>query len=187
MSAVFSPLGYSLGESRRDYVKDRYFDDARASLNRAGVALRRRMRSGRMLATLKTRGHVDGARHEREELELELPERGWPEPIAERISMYTDISAVRPYTVLDSERTVFPVLDAAGAQVAELSFDLVTASFQHGSLKVEFLEVELEAVEGSGLEVLESLADALGTVMTLAPSPFTKLERAQALLLGAGS
>lgn len=187
MTAVFAPLGCTLAASRRDYVKDRYFDDARASLNRAGVALRRRMRSGQMLATLKTRGHVAGAVHEREELELPLPERGWPEPIAERISMYTDISAVRPYTVLDSERTIFPVLDAAGAEVAELSFDLVTASFQHGSLKVEFLEVELEAAAGTGVERLEQLAEALGTIMKLAPSPFTKLERAQALLLGAGS
>jgi len=187
LSAVFAPLGCRLGESRKDYVKDRYFDDARASLNRAGVALRRRMRSGQLLATLKSRGNIDGAVHEREELELPLPERGWPEPIAERVSMYTDVNALKPYTVLDSERTVFPLLDDSGKELAELSFDVVTAGFQHGSLKVEFLEIELEAAAGVQLTQLEQLAEALGSLITLAPSPFTKLERAQALLLGAGN
>lgn len=187
ITAVLEPLGLSLGEVRKDYVKDRYFDDPRANLTRAGLALRRRMKSGQMLATLKTRGTVEGSVHDREEIELPLPERGWPQEITDRISLVTDVSAVKPYTVLDSVRTVFPVKDTRGEPACELSFDLVTASFQQGTTKVEFLEIEIEAAAGTGLELLEQVAEALEAVMRLVPSPFTKLERAQALLLGAGN
>ena len=88
--------------------------------------------------------------------------------------------------MLDSERTVFPVLDADGQPACELSFDLVVASFQQGTTKVEFLEIEIEAAGGVQLELLESVAGALEGLMTLSPSTFTNLERAQALLLGAG-
>jgi len=180
-------LGLSLGEVHKGYIKDRYFDDPRASLSRAGLALRRRMRDGQMLATLKTRGSVDGATHDRHELELPLPERGWPQEIEDRIALVTISSTLRPYTVLDSERTVFPLLRKDGGQVAELSFDLVTAKFQHGEATVEFLEIEVEAAPGVDEADLEGVAAALETVMELVPSPFTKLERAQALLMGTGT
>jgi len=89
--------------------------------------------------------------------------------------------------VLDSERTVFPLLRKDGGQVAELSFDLVTAKFQHGEATVEFLEIEIEAAPGVDEADLEGVAAALETVMELVPSPFTKLERAQALLMGTGT
>ncbi len=187
LAGVLSPLGFSLGDSRKDYIKDRYFDDPRASLSRAGLAVRRRMHAGQMLATLKSRGSIDGAVHEREEIELPLPDRGWPQAIADRISVITDPGALKPYTVLDSERTVFPILNAAMERLADLSFDLVTASFQQGTTKVEFLEIELEAAADVEVDVLSAISQRLEQVMQLAPSPFTKLERAQALLLGAGS
>lgn len=186
LAAQLSPLGLSLGELRKEYLKDRYFDDARASLSRAGLAVRRRMQAGQMLATLKTRGRVTGPVHDREEIELPLPDRGWPDAIAERISVITDPSALKPYVVIDNERRVFPVLDAAGKVLAELSFDLVRAGFQQGSTRVEFLEIELEAEGDTGAGKLEEIAGALQELLELSPSPFTKLERAQALLLGMG-
>lgn len=185
--AALAGLGLSVGEVHKGYVKDRYFDDPRASLSRAGLALRRRMKDGQMLATLKTRGSIEGATHDRHELELPLPERGWPQEIEDRIAFITISSTLRPYTVLDSERTVFPLLDADSGQVAELSFDLVTAKFQNGEAKVEFLEIEIEAKAEAGEVLLEDIAGALETVMVLVPSPFTKLERAQALLMGTGT
>lgn len=183
---ALGPLDLQVGDPKKDWIKDRYFDDPRASLSRAGLALRRRMRDGQMLATLKTRGSVEGAAHDRHELELPLPDKGWPQEIEDRIAFITISSTLRPYTVLDSERTVFAVLSSEGGAVAELSFDLVVAKFQNGEAKVEFLEIELEAAEGTEEAELERIAEALETVMVLVPSPFTKLERAQALLMGTG-
>src|SRR5690554_2476894 len=161
LAEALSPLGLSLGEGRKDFIKDRYFDDPRASLSRAGLALRRRMHAGQMLATLKTRGSVAGAVHDREEIELALPERGWPQAIADRVSLVTDPSALKPYTVLDSERTVFPVLNGNSERLADLSFDLVTAGFQQGATKVEFLEIEIEAAAEVQAAELEAIADGL--------------------------
>ena len=185
LTSELQARGLSVLERRVDHIKDRYFDDARASLSRAGLAVRRRMHAGRMLATLKTRGVVTDARHMREEIELPLPERGWPAEIAERLSMVTDPDGLKPYTVLDSVRTVWMIADASGQAVAELSFDLVTASFQSGTRKVEFTEIEVEAQDDSG-SALPLVEEALAGLVKLAPSPFTKLERAQALLMGAG-
>lgn len=189
LTAALAARGITVAGVAVEHVKDRYFDDARASLSRAGLALRRRMRDGRMLATLKSRGAVAGSRHLREEIELPLPERGWPPEIEARISMVTDVGALKPYTVLDSERTVFRLADATGTTRALLSFDLVTARFQHGDLKVEFLEIEVEAAGEDATAAadlfLQEAASTLETLVPLVPSPFTKLERAQALLLGA--
>ena len=70
--------------------------------------------------------------------------------------------------------------------ICELSFDLVRAGFQQGSTRVEFFEIEIEAAEDVQLQALEDIAAALEKLLRLSPSPFTKLERAQALLLGAG-
>ena len=186
LQAALEPLGLSTAEARKLYVKDRYFDDARASLSRAGLALRRRMQDGQMLATLKSRGNVQGARHEREEIELPLPDRGWPQQIEDRVSLVTDVSALKPYVVIDNERTLFPVFNAQLEAICDLSFDLVRAGFQQGSTRVEFLEIEIEAAPGVQAETLEEVATALEGLLKLAPSPFTKLERAQALLLGSG-
>ncbi len=186
LQSALEPLGLSTAEARKLFVKDRYFDDARASLSRAGLALRRRMQDGQMLATLKTRGNVQGAHHEREEIELPLPERGWPQQIEDRVSLVTEVSALKPYVVIDNERTLFPVFNAQMEPICELSFDLVRAGFQQGSTRVEFFEIEIEAAEDVQLQALEDIAAALEKLLTLSPSPFTKLERAQALLLGAG-
>jgi inorganic triphosphatase YgiF len=188
LAAALAPLGLSIGMISKTIIKDRYFDDPRASVTRAGLAVRRRMADGQMLATLKTRGHVTGALYHREEIEEPLPDRGWPQAIHDRISLVTDPGALKPYYVLDNERTVVPVLQQ-GQLLATLSFDSVTAGLQSGGSKVHFSEVEVEAAGSpedpeAAAELLARIGTALGGIMTLRPGSLTKLERAQALLRG---
>jgi inorganic triphosphatase YgiF len=188
LQAALAPLGLEVGEVSKTFIKDRYFDDPRANLTRAGLAVRRRMADGRMLATLKTRGHLQGGLYQREEIEEPLPDRGWPKAIHDRVSLVTDPASLKPYTVLDNERTVVPVLQD-GRLRATLSFDSVTASLQSGGSKHHFAEVEVEAAgpvddpqEAAGL--LERIGLALQGIMPLRAGTLTKLERAQALLRG---
>jgi inorganic triphosphatase YgiF len=181
-------LGLAVGEASTSFIKDRYFDDPRASVTRAGLAVRRRMADGKMLATLKTRGHVSGALYQREEIEEPLPDRGWPQAIHDRISLVTDPAALKPYTVLDNQRTTLPLL-RDGRTVATLAFDSVTAGLQSGGGKVHFAEVEVEAAEpvadpAAAAELLDGIGQALAGILPLRAGTLTKLERAQALLRG---
>lgn len=165
--------------------KDRYFDDARLSLSRAGLALRRRMADGEMLATLKTRGSTAGGLHRREELEFPLEGRDWPGPIRERLEMVTDPGALKPVLELDTERVRY-VLTRGGRPAAVLVFDAVAARYPNAERRVHFAELELEAAGTTDESELRRLAGRLEGLVALSPSSVTKLERARALLL-AGS
>lgn len=182
--------GLSLGAASRVVHEDRYYDDARLSLSRAGLALRQRMAQGRVLAALKEAGRVQGALHRRDELELPVPEDAtaqdpWPEAIAERIRTVTDPRSLKPLFRLRTERVRFPVLQGE-TPVAELAFDAVEARRTHGERSAHFDELEVEAAgeeEIEGDDPLERIARALETLMPLVPSSHTKLERARALLM----
>lgn len=186
LRAAFAGSGVEVAGPTLLRQKDRYFDDARLSLSRAGLALRRRMVDGAMLATLKTRGRVDGALHRREELELPLRERGWPGPIHDRLALVTDPAALKPVLELDTERVRF-VLLRDGRPAATLTFDAVAARSPGAESRVHFAELELEAAGATDEATLRGLAERLEGLLRLNPSGVTKLERAQALLLaGAG-
>jgi inorganic triphosphatase YgiF len=187
----FEALGLRLGPARHQVVKDRYYDDARLSLARAGLALRRRMADGEVLATLKTLGAIQGALHRREELELPLPEDAeawnpWPAEIAERVRMVTDPRALRGTIELTTERTIVEVRDGDAA-VAVASFDDVEARRGGGERTVHWNELEIESAggldDGAAAAALERAADGFRAVLTLAPASSTKLERARALLM----
>lgn len=199
LAAAFAAVGLTLGPVGSQVLKDRYYDDARLSLARAGLALRRRMADGELLATLKTLGTVEGALHRRDEVELPIPESAdawdpWPEPIAERLRVVTDTRSLRGTFELVTERTRFEVRDG-GRAVAVASFDDVAARRPSGERSVHWNELEIESVpapEGDdrGPEAAEAAsallgraAEALGQVVTLVPSSHTKLERARALLM----
>ncbi|MDZ7800846.1 MAG: CYTH domain-containing protein [Trueperaceae bacterium] len=196
LAAALQPVGLTLGRASQVVHKDRYYDDARLSLSRAGYALRRRMADGRMLATLKTLGSVEGALHRRDELEDEIPADApawnpWPAAISERIGMVTDVRSLRGAFELTTERRLFDLLDA-GRRVAVASFDAVAARRTTSERTVHWNELEIEAVapeeggEAAREDALRRAAEAIGTVVALVPASHTKLERARALLsLGA--
>lgn len=185
LAPALERAGFELGQPALVQIRDRYFDDARASLARAGLALRRRMAEGRMVATLKDRGTVRDGMHDRSELELPLPQHGWPDAIAERVSVVTDPQSLKPYTVIDTEQCRWAVT-REGRSVAVLTFDAVTAKQQHGERTVHFNEVEIEAVGAVQEEELRRIAGAVAEVVPLTPSDTTKLERARTLLLLGG-
>lgn len=162
---------------------DRYYDDPRLSLSRSGVALRRRIGGGKIVATLKTRGQVTGALHLREEVELPMEGREWPERIRERVARHADVSALKGRFELETVRERFRVIGPEG-ELAEISIDRVTATRPTGGRSVSFDEVEIEDV-GGGETALERIAARLQAVTVLEPSAETKLERARRLLLGA--
>lgn len=189
LEAAFATVGLTVGPATTVVHKDRYYDDARLSLARAGYAVRRRMAEGELLATLKTLGTIQGAVHRREEIELPIPDSGdpwdpWPEPIAERIRTVTDPRGLRGTFELVIERTSFEVRDG-GRVVAVASFDDVAARKPQGERSAHWNELEVEAAADAGdpAAVLERAAEALERLLPLVPSQQTKLERAQAVLL----
>jgi triphosphatase len=182
LSAALSRAGFELGPGTRVDNKDRYFDDPRLSLSRAGLALRRRMSEGRMVATLKTRGTVDGAIHDRDEIELPMEGQAWPRPILDRIAVVTAPGLLEPHTLIETGRLRFAVLEA-GKPVAVLAFDSVIASSQRGERSVGFEEVEIEAHGSTDRDVLGRIASAVAETMPLAENSATKLERVRELLM----
>jgi inorganic triphosphatase YgiF len=189
LDAAFVAVGLRVGPPTTVVHKDRYYDDARLSLARAGYAVRRRMAEGELLATLKTLGTIQGALHRREEIELPIPESSdpwdpWPEPIAERIRTVTDPRGLRGTVELVIERTSFEVREG-DRTVAVASFDAVAARKPQGERSAHWNELEVEvAPDAPDPEALVArAAEALGRLMPLVPSPQTKLERAQAVLV----
>lgn len=183
--------GFSVGPARHTVHKDRYYDDPRLSLSRAGFALRRRMVDGELLATLKTLGSIDGALHRREELELPMGDTGdpgnpWPEPIAEQLRTVTDVRSLRATFEITAERVKFPLLED-DRTVAVASFDDVAARRPNGERSVHWNELEIESAAElepeAAAAVLARAADAFGAVAALVPTSQTKLERARALLM----
>ena len=162
---------------------DRYYDDPRLSLGRAGLAVRRRIGGGRIVATLKSQGRVTGALHERGELELPMEGREWPGPIRDRLARVADVQALKGRWELETERRRYRISGTEG-ELAELSVDRVEASRPTGGRTVRFAEVEIED-RGGGAAALHRIAEQIGGRAMLEPTAETKLERARRLLLAA--
>lgn len=194
LSAAFHAVGYAVTQGFETVHVDRYFDDPRNSLGRAGLALRTRTSDGAVAATIKTLGSVDGAVHVRDEIELPVPPDAsawdpWPGPIADRIRMVTDPRSLRGRYELTTVRHVIAVLHD-GQPVATVSFDDVTATTVGSDRSVRWNELEIEARsdldEDRSREALATSAAAIERCLPLVPTSSTKLERARVTLsLGA--
>lgn len=195
LAAALAEVGLETGPARHVVNKDRYYDDARLSLARSGFALRRRMADGRLLATLKTLGTVQGAVHRRDEIELPIPDDAdpwdpWPAPIADQVRTVADPRSLRGTFELVVERVSFELIER-GRPVAVASFDDVAARRPSAGRSVHWNELEIETAPAGTAslgadavsDVLDRAATAIDRVVTLVPSSQTKLERAQALLL----
>lgn len=179
---ALAAAGFATVDQGTVQIADRYYDDPRLSLSRAGLALRRRIGEGRIVATLKTRGETRGAMHVRDELELPMEGRDWPAPILERVSAAADPGGLKGRFELETVRRRV-LVTRGSADVALLAIDRVAATRPTGGRSVAFTEVEVEDL-GGGDEALERVRRALESVVELEPSDLTKLERARSMLMG---
>ncbi len=170
--------------------KDRYYDDARLSLARSGFALRRRMREGQVIATLKTLGTVRGARHERGELEVPLDRDAsawdaWPDAIDQYLRTVCDPRSLKSLMELVVTRHDVAVA-RDGHHVATVSLDAVTAARPNRPETASWLEIEIEHASNGADETrdeLAAIAASLASHLHLEPSGITKLERARQRLM----
>lgn len=182
LRGAFAEADYEVGQPQVIRQHDCYYDDARLSLARDGLALRRRLTDGQLLATVKARGRVAGPLHLREELELPIEDKPWPDPISLRVSAVTDPGSLRRQIEIETVR-VLHTLSRQGAARALLSFDAVEARRPQRERSVRFNEVEIEARGDTTENELFAIAELLERFLPLTASDMSKLERAQSLLV----
>jgi inorganic triphosphatase YgiF len=181
-----------LGVARTIAESDRYLDTVDLRLAATQWACRLRSRDGRTIVSLKGPAqHAAGdTLHLRPEAEgpadSALDARAWPpSPARDQLLAMTGGAALVEQFSLEQERTERAVsLD--GALVGELSLDRVRVlqdGIEIGRMTVVELELDPAALAG-GLDHLP-LSQALSAVDGLAPDPYSKLERALAMLSGA--
>ena len=200
LEVILSSAGLGLHPLGTAVHKDRYYDDARLSLARAGFALRRRMGEGKFVATLKTLGEVRGALHVRGELEEEIPLDAatwdaWPNTIAETVRTVCDPRSLNAVMTLEVERASYQVTQGL-QEVAVLSFDHVTAQRPRSEQVVAWREVEIEAtphaqeVSDTSTEeqhdLLVPIGNLVASLIPTEPTLETKLQRAQSKFRGTG-
>jgi inorganic triphosphatase YgiF len=181
LQIIFKQAGYELISRGTQKHFDIYFDNAKNSLRKAGIALRKRRASGKVLATLKAKANVSGGLHEREEIEKEMFGSSWPDEIFERVGAVTDPFYMTEKLELTNIRTRY-LVKRKGQELAILSFDVVTANYPGVFDTTTFEEVEIEAIGNVNEQALRSIADVLDRLIKLTPNSVNKLERAEALL-----
>ena len=178
---------YTLRPTGERHVVDHYLDTAQRDVFRAGYACRLREReAGRAwLLTVKGLGKAEGAVHEREEYECEVPANAapadWPECLAcEMVQRFSEGRALVELFALRQVR-----IDRAVAQgeraVGELSLDTVDTTIAGHQMHTRELEIELGALGTQ--EDLHAL-DAELHAYAVRPATASKFERALALLDG---
>jgi inorganic triphosphatase YgiF len=181
LQAVFKQAGYEISLQGTQKHFDVYFDDAKESLRKAGMALRKRRAANKALATLKANANVSGELHEREEIEEVMFGSTWPDEIFKRVQKTTDPFHVIEKLELSNLRTRY-LVKRKGSELATLSFDAVTANYPGVFDTVSFEEVEVEAIGATSEKELREIADALDRLIKLTPNSVNKLERAEVLL-----
>ena len=181
VQTIFRQKGYELIPQGTQKHFDIYFDDSHESLQKAGMALRKRRTNNKVLATLKANPHVSGELHEREEIEELMLGSNWPEEIFKRVEPVTDPWNVLERLELATLRTHY-LVKSKHHDVAVLSFDAVTANYPGVFDTVSFEEVEIEALAETSETELRAIADVLDRLIKLTPNNVNKLERAEALL-----
>ena len=160
-------------------VRDAYLDTRDRRLLAAGYACRRRKQDGQLLITLKQIRSVEGAIHEREELEIVLPQdvppAQWSEsPARTRVLGLIGDEPLRKLFELRQTRVKRDVLKD-DLVIAEWSVDDVRVSIGKESLQFAELEIELK---GGTEDDLARIAAQVQTEWGLAPEPQSKFERA---------
>ncbi len=203
------PLKVEAGALKRH--QDTYFDTIDDALALRGFALRRRAGATSAVICLKSDAAVgaeasrggsrseEGAHFERFELEVahDGPSPPWPRAIEDALEGRVPdgtLAAARPRIVLDVVRVSHGLVHVGAADDdfrIELVFDEVVCrlpttegSPDHSGegTVARFHEVELEAGPRTGARALQTVADALSTLLPLTAASVSKAERARALL-----
>jgi CHAD domain-containing protein len=141
-----------------------YFDTADLALTRAGVSLRRREGGGDEGWHLKV-----PAGSGRDEIQLPLtPELEPPRELVEVVLGWTRGEPLEQVATIRTRRTTYPLLDDAGAVLAEVADDEVTGNAGDGEPPVVWREWEVEVADGRA--DLLSGADELMASVGVAPS-----------------
>jgi inorganic triphosphatase YgiF len=185
--------GLRLGKAETFLELDRYLDTADGRLAAARWACRLRYRSRRYLVSLKgpdagVTGGLEGALHRRPEIEgpanASLDPDDWPDsPARSRLLGFTGGEPLGERFVLRQLRTQRTVLRGR-KHVGTLSLDRVRV-VQHGEPLGTLWCVELELQAAAAVpddEAMRALLADLMAVGGLEVEPFTKLERARALM-----
>jgi len=190
--AVFDTLlelraldNYALRPTGERHVIDHYLDTAHRDLLRGGYACRlREGEAGRhWLLTVKGLGGAEGAVHQREERECEVPPKSapadWPESPAR--DTVTRLSEGWPLTALFTLRQLrhSRAVELGDRAVGELSLDTVEANIAGRKSLARELEIELGA--SGRVDDLHAIDAALRPYGLTAQST-SKFERALAML-----
>lgn len=178
----------TLGVFNVDTHTDRYYDDPRLSIARAGFGLRLRMGGGRMLAALKSSNTAEGGLHARFELEAPVTDDAtavdpWPPQVREVLEGLCDVSGLTPLITLTVERHTAD-LEVHGG-LFEVALDRVEARQKATKRTVTWDEVEVEvkrettvgAAESVLMALQSDVADALGGVPHGTPKLTTARDR----------
>ena len=174
--------GFELSKGRLVAVHDSFLDTAGRKLSSAGYVLRIRESGGKAFATLKGKGKIKGAIHEREELECEIPGvrtplAEWPKSkVREKLLSLTGNSPLLPLFEQMQSRFV-RAIEKEGREIAELSLDEVSVAGKTGALNYSEIEAELKP-EGTRAD-LKRIAEALISEHRLSPEPCSKFARGQ--------
>ncbi|RTQ98555.1 CYTH domain-containing protein [Halomonas nitroreducens] len=161
-----------------------YFDTPEGDLEAARAALRLRQSDGRLLQTLKTRGHGSGGLSNRGEWEWEVPGPGLDLTGLAALPPMADLAPgtlarLEPRFSTDFNRETWWVTgDGASIEVA-----LDIGEIRAAGRRVDIRELELELKEGDASAVLD-LAARLAERVPLRPSDTSKAARGGALLAG---
>jgi inorganic triphosphatase YgiF len=173
---------------RRYYLSATYFDTEELDLIRNRITLRRRVGGTDEGWHLKLPVRKDT----RQELRAPLTDshtgsiESVPARLAEQVEDITAGRPLHPIAILDTERTVVTLTDQAGAPLAEVADDRVTATRldQPGGEPVTWREIEVEALtQGPGVPgLLEAAGQVIREAGARRSSEASKLGR----LLGGG-
>ncbi len=147
---------YEVGERQVIDQRDVFWDTADRKLSQARYAVRLRYANGRLIATLKGPGTVEGGIHTREEWEGPAADHtpsGWPEEIRTRLQPLIGAQSLQPLLEVHNCRYTWAIL-RDGKLVGELALDkgiIVAAGRQ---LPMHELEIELKDGRRSDLAAL---------------------------------
>jgi triphosphatase len=176
---------YALRPQREGHLIDHYVDTPNRDLLRGGYTCRLREgeAEGRWLLTVKELGNADGAMHQREEHEAEVPPNTapaeWPEsPAREIVTRLSEGQALAELFTLRQHRARRAV-DHDERAIGMLSLD--TVGVEIGGHQTIIHEVEIELTANGTVDDLQALSHELQRYKLEAQSK-SKFERALAIL-----
>lgn len=188
--AQFSDLleVYALGEYRLEDIEeqiliDHYMDTSQRHIGKAGYACRIREKDGGWLLTVKGLGGADGAIHQREEYESEIPRNSSPEqwfdsPARELVTSLIHSHPLVELCTIHQHRITRAVYKERRC-VGEMSLDVVDMKSIRQPERI--YEVEMELQQDGTLEDLKALGEILQS-RGLRPETRSKFERAMTRL-----